>query len=430
MWPRGGKRRLRLLDIILLAFSALRDRKLRTILTILGMVVGPAAYVAVIASTEGVSESIIDSLRNLGTEKIFVWRSTRSSIDITDKMVEDILRIQGVKYAIPFYAMSAGQAKAKGMTVELNPAETYSVLALDFRDINKIFPGAKLKDGIMLASGDKFALIGSKVAEPDSKDLPKISIGDAITIIRYSSTSEPKTHSVVVQGILDYYGQSFFYNPDLLIFVSREAGKKLIGDRSYTGIFVIAEDSSLIDYVENKLRERYGEEVMIISTKSVLQTVQVISRTLTIFLTSMASMSLIVAFLAIMATMFTAVTERIREIGLLKAVGFKTKDVLLTFLTEAALIGVIGGVIGAAVGAVGAYIFAQSSFMEQNAEGEISNIRGRMGFSALNIIYTPRITPELLLTAIGISFIVGILAGLIPAWRATKYTPVEALRRE
>ncbi len=421
---------MRLLDIIILAFSALRDRKLRTILTILGMVVGPAVYVAVIASTQGISESIIDSLKNLGAEKIFVWRSARSSLDITDKMVEDISRIQGVKYAIPFYAMSAGQAKAKGMTIELNPAETYSVLALDFRDINKIFPGVKLKDGVMPLGGDSVALIGSKVSEPDSKDLPKIYVGDAITIIRHSPAGEAKSHSLIVQGIFDYYGQSFFYNPDLLIFVSREAGKKLIGGRSYTGIFVVAEDSSLIDYIENRLKEKYGGDVIIISTKAVLQTVQVITGTLTIFLASMASMSLIVAFLAIMATMFTAVTERIREIGLLKALGFKTRDVLLTFLTEAALIGLIGGVIGAIAGAVGAYILAQPSPTGEGASEGISNIRGQMGFSALNIAYTPKITPELMLTAIGIAFIVGVLAGIIPAWRAAKYTPVEALRRE
>lgn len=421
---------MRLLDIILLAFSALKDRKLRTILTILGMVVGPAVYVAVIASTEGISESIIDSLKNLGAEKIFVWRSARSNIDITDKMVEDISRIQGVKYAIPFYAMSAGYAKAKGTTVELNPAETYSVLALDFRDINKIFPGVKLKEGVIPLGGETVALIGSKVSEPDSKDLPKLSVGDAIALIRPNPTGEVKSHSVIVQGILDYYGQSFFYNPDLLIFVSREAGRKLIGSKSYTGIFVVAEDPSLIDYIENKLKEKYGGDVIVISTKAVLQTVQVITGTLTVFLASMASMSLIVAFLAIMATMFTAVTERIREIGLLKALGFKTRDILLTFLTEAALIGLIGGIIGAFAGAVGAYILAQPSPTEQGATEGISNIRGQMGFSALNIAYTPKITPELVLTAIGIAFLVGILAGIVPAWRAAKYTPVEALRRE
>ena len=421
---------MRFLDIIFLAFSALRDRKLRTILTILGMVVGPAAYVAVIASTEGISESIVDSLKNLGAEKIFVWRSTRSSLDITDKMVEDISRIQGVKYAIPFYAMSAGQAKAKGMTVELNPADTYSVLAVDFREIDKIFPGVKLKDGVMPSGGDNVALIGSKVSEPDSKELPRIYLGDAVTIIRPNPTSEAKSHSLIVQGILDYYGQSFFYNPDLLIFVSREVGKKLVGGRSYTGIFVVAEDSSLVDYLENKLREKYGGDLIVISTKAVLQTVQVITGMLTMYLASMASMSLIVAFLAIMATMFTAVTERIREIGLLKALGFKTRAVLLTFLTEAALIGLIGGVIGVVVGAVGAYILAQPSPTEQSAAEGISDFRGHMGFSAINIAYTPKINLELVLTAIGIAFIVGVLAGIIPAWRAAKYTPVEALRRE
>jgi len=421
---------LKLLDIIILSFSALKDRKLRTILTILGMVVGPAAYVAVISSTEGISESIIDSLRGLGAEKIFVWRSARGTLDITDKMVQDISRIEGVKYAIPFYAISAGQVKAKGKTVDLNPAETYSVLAMDFKDIDKIFPNIKLREGTVPPAGDNVAVIGSKVSEPDSSDLPRINLGDAITIIKYDPSGHTKSSSTIVVGILDYYGQSFFYNPDLLIFISREAGKRLVGGKSYAGIFVVAEDPSIVDYVENKIKERYGGDVIVISTKTVLQTVQSVATLLSFFLASMSSMSLIVAFLAIMATMFTAVTERIREIGLLKALGFKTRHVLMMFLMEAGLIGLIGGVIGVLVGALGAYILAQPSPTIEAPEAGVTHIRGQLGFSALGIYYVPKITPELILTAIVIAFMVGILAGIIPAWRAAKYTPVEALRRE
>ncbi|MCS7125739.1 MAG: FtsX-like permease family protein [Aigarchaeota archaeon] len=421
---------MRLLDIILLAFSALKDRKLRTILTILGMVVGPAAYVAVISSTEGMSESIIDSLRGLGAEKIFVWRSARGTLDITDKMVQDISRIEGVKYAIPFYTLSAGQARARGMTIDLNPAETYSVLAMDFKDIDKIFPNVRLREGTIPLTGDSVALIGSKVSEPDSSDLPRINLGDTITIIRYDPYGHTKTHSTIVVGILDYYGQSFFYNPDMLIFVSRDVGRKLLGERSYTGIFVISEDPSMVEYVENKIKERFGGDVILISTKAILQTVQSVASLLSFFLASISSMSLIVAFLAIMATMFTAVTERIREIGLLKALGFKTKHVLFMFLMEAALIGLIGGAIGVAVGSVGAYILAQPSPTEEASEAGITHVRGQLGFSPLGITYIPKITLELVLTAILIAFIVGILAGLLPAWRAAKYTPVEALRRE
>ncbi|MEN2975400.1 MAG: ABC transporter permease [Candidatus Caldarchaeales archaeon] len=421
---------MRLLDIILLAFSALRDRKLRTILTILGMVVGPATYVAVISSTEGISESITSGLKNFGAEKIFVMRSGRSTVDITDRDAESVSKIQGVKHVIPFYAISSGYAKSKGMTIELSPLETYSILAVDLKDIDKIFPGIKLKEGVIPLRGDNVAVIGLKVSEPDSKDLPRIYIGDAVTIARGSFTGEFKSHSVIVKGVLDYYGQSFFYNPDLLIFVSRDVGRKLTESKSYTGMFIVAEDPSLVDYIEQTLIELYGGEFIVISTKSVLRTVQSITSMLTIFLVSVASMSLIVAFLAIMATMFTAVTERIREIGILKALGFKTRDVLFIFLTEAALIGLIGGVLGAAVGAAGAYILAQPSSIEQEASGNVSHFRGQMGFSEVNISYIPKITPELILTAIGIAFLVGVFAGIIPAWRAAKYTPVEAIRKE
>lgn len=410
--------------------SALRDRKLRTILTILGMVVGPAAYVAVISSTEGVSESIIDSLRGLGAEKIFVWRSGRGTVEITERVVQDIQRIDGVLHAIPFYAVSAGHARVRGMTVELDPTETYSVLAMDFREIEKVFPNVRLRTGFLPPAGDNVAVIGSKVSEPGSSDLPRVGLGDAITIVRYDPSGNTRSHSTIVVGILDYYGQSFFYNPDMLIFVSRDVGRRLVGDRGYTGIFVIARDPASVDYIESKIKERYGGDIIVISTKAVLEIVRSVTGLLSFFLASISSMSLIVAFLAIMATMFTAVTERIREIGLLKALGFKTRHVLLAFLMEAGLIGLIGGVIGVVVGAVGAYALAQPSLLTEEPEAGVAHVRGQLGFSPLSISYVPKITPELVLTAIAIAFAVGILAGLLPAWRAAKYTPVEALRRE
>lgn len=418
---------MRLVDILYLAFAALKDRKLRTILTILGMVVGPAVYVAVIASTEGLNESISNRLKTLGVETIFVMRSGRSEIEITDKILREVSRIDGVTHVIPFYLIGSGYAKSKGKTVELNPTETYSVIALDFRDIEKIFPGIKVRDGRVPQAKGNVAVIGAKVSEPDSLELPRIGVGDAVTVIKLAPTGEAKTLSLLVKGVFESYGQSFFLNPDILIFVPLDVGEKLTGEKGYSGMFVVTEDAAVVEFVEEELREKYGSELLIFSTKTVLQIVQMIMGSMIMFLGSMASMSLVVAFLAIMTTMFTAVTERIREIGLLKALGFKTRDVLLSFLTEAALIGLIGGIVGAVAGAVGAYILSQPSLGGDDA---MAKLRGSMGFSPFEMTYLPKLTPELILTAIGMAFLVGILAGLIPAWKAAKYTPVEALRRE
>lgn len=421
---------MRLADIIYLAFAALKDRKLRTILTILGMVVGPAIYVAVIASTEGLNDSISNRLKTIGVETIFVAKTGRSEIEITDKLLEDVSRIQGVKDVIPFYLIGSGYAKSKGKTVELSPAETYSVLAIDFKDIEKIFPGIKLKNGRVPAAKGDVAVIGLKVSEPDSMELPRIMVGDAITLIKPSPEGEYRSVSLLVRGVFEGYGQSFFLNPDILVFVPIDAGRKLTEERGYSGMFVVTEGATVVEYVEETLRDKYGSDLTIFSTKTVLQIVQLIMGSMTMFLGSMASMSLLVAFLAIMTTMFTAVTERIREIGLLKALGFKTRDVLLSFLTEAALIGLIGGLIGAAAGALGSYILTQPSPGEEEAMERMMKIRGSMGFHSLEIAYLPKLTPELILTAIGMAFLVGIVAGIIPAWKAAKYTPVEALRRE
>lgn len=421
---------MRLADIIYLAFAALKDRKLRTILTILGMVVGPAIYVAVIASTEGLNDSISNRLKTIGVETIFVAKTGRSEIEITDKLLEDVSRIQGVKDVIPFYLIGSGYAKSKGKTVKLSPTETYSVLAIDFKDIEKIFPGIKLKNGRVPAAKGDVAVIGLKVSEPDSMELPRIMVGDAITLIKPSPEGEYRSVSLLVRGVFEGYGQSFFLNPDILVFVPIDAGRKLTEERGYSGMFVVTEGATVVEYVEETLRDKYGSDLTIFSTKTVLQIVQLIMGSMTMFLGSMASMSLLVAFLAIMTTMFTAVTERIREIGLLKALGFKTRDVLLSFLTEAALIGLIGGLIGAAAGALGSYILTQPSPGEEEAMERMMKIRGSMGFHSLEIAYLPKLTPELILTAIGMAFLVGIVAGIIPAWKAAKYTPVEALRRE
>ncbi|MBO3803193.1 MAG: FtsX-like permease family protein, partial [Candidatus Brockarchaeota archaeon] len=114
----------------------------------------------------------------------------------------------------------------------------------------------------------------------------------------------------------------------------------------YTGVFVVASGTDKVDGVIDSIIGYYGDDVRVIAVSSILSIVQTITGGITVILSSVAFISVIVAFIGIMTTMFTAVVERTKEIGLLKALGFKARDVMMVFLSESILTGIIGGVIG------------------------------------------------------------------------------------
>ena len=417
---------MRILDLIFLAWSALKDRKVRTILTILGIVVGPAIIVSLNATTSGLTSAITGRLQTIGSNTIYLIAV--GDFNLNDREISRIGKLNGVSEVIPFYQIASGEVRLSGKKIELNPFQSYLILSLDLRKLDKIFPGLDVEEGEIVYAGDN-AYVGYRVANPTDPNLPNIDVGDLITVSRRLPEGGVVSKPLKVRGIFEKYGQTLFLNPDIIIFVNERVGKVLVGGRSYSGAFIKLVDAGYSEIVVEKLLDTYGADVRVFSLKAIQQTIQDILTSLQVFFSAIGAMSVLVAFFGIMTTMFTSVTERTREIGLIKALGFKTHHVLLTFLMEAVLIGLIGGILGSFFGAVGSF-FLVDFFGRPPSGRSRPGAFSAPGPTAEPIVFSPNLTPELLLLGVAMAVIVSILAGLIPAYRAAKLEPIEALRRE
>ncbi len=176
-------------------------------------------------------------------------------------------------------------------------------------------------------------------------------------------------------------------------------------------------DSATIDSVTEAIKDQYGSNVSVLSSTSLLATINSIFSIIQLFLVGIAGISLLVAGVGIMNIMFVSMIERTREIGILKALGMKRRTVLSIFIGEAAIIGIMGAVIGIVVG----YGLAI----------DVANVLGSglLG-SAGGLTLTPVLTPLVFLGAFGFGVGISVLFALYPSWRASKLRPVDALRYE
>jgi putative ABC transport system permease protein len=216
---------------------------------------------------------------------------------------------------------------------------------------------------------------------------------------------------------------------------------------TYNGVVVVASGASTVTQVTNELTATFGDNIRATAVTSLTSTIQSITQGVSTLLEAVAGTSVIVAFVGIMTTMLTSVLERTTEIGVLKSLGASSRSIMLAFITEASVTGVIGGVVGAGAGAALSYVIISLLSGSLRLGGGLGGAGpalatraagsgfGGGGFvtaassasTTLNI--TPVITPELIIIAILIATAVGTLGGILPAWRASRLTPVEALHR-
>ena len=415
---------MNLVEIFQFSFEALKDRKLRSTLTILMVIIGASLMVSLNGMSAGFSEFINSAFSSLAPNTLIVvpaagvergtWTAPSIQLDMT--MVKRLEKIDGIEVTIPFIHRAA-ILRSGGASMKV------LVSGVDQSKLHYIYPTLSLKEGKLVSPTDSVGLLaGSEIEIPPGQTTPFLKLGQVVTL-EYTSVevrggvSKPVTVSraFIVRGILNYVGSPSFIRVDNMVHISLSAANAFFKcGGKYDGIIVVTKSVEYNDKVEAAIRELYGKDIGIISPKVIAQTVQNIVSGWSVFILTIAAVSLIVAAVGIIATLFTSVMERTREIGVLKALGFKDFQILLLFLTEAILIGIIGATVGMGVGMVFG-TFGLSTIM---------------GFQGAALSIQPIYLPQNLAAIWLFTVIISAIAGLYPAWRASKLDPVVALRKE
>jgi len=427
---------LRRKRILAMAWESLKQRRFRTSLTTLGVVIGITAIIALASLGEGFRVTIREQMEQGFELNVLTVMSggllTGESSYFTDIDVQNITDITGVSIATPLIQ------KARGIEL-FNAAGKNSTplvsLGVDFPHFWEIYPERLgFENGSLPQTiANNTVILGYNVAHPNENEIfayPDENVTMQIT--RYVGLKPISiNYTMNVAGTLAKSGAAGFINFDDTVFIPLDTARELyeIGDKSDM-IFVRLLNKDYSDTVETQIKDLFPANTVRVLVPSVfMEQVESILNMVEIFLTSIASIALLVAGLGIMNIMTVSVMERTREIGILKAIGAKSRTVLTMFLTEAALVGLLGGLIGVPVGYAMANVL--SYIMYRYSAGfapSRSIITGSRAHPLAAV--TPILSPQWTIGAIAFALLVSVIFGWYPARKAAKLDPVEALRYE
>ena len=388
------------MNVFKLVSKNLLRRKGRFIFTLLGITIGMASFVALSSMGDNLRSEVARQADDLGADIIvmgrvdcpFIHRAVLAGEQLPEsvprEIVNQIAAIDGITAAIPYLTL--------GTSIQEIPITLVGILP----DEMKTHRGWNTESGIFFEDeSERSVIIGYGIAASERFNLE---IGSTLTF---------RGQDFPVAAILQETGS----NDDISVFMPLGVAQETFGLDDYVSFIVVT-----VDDVTNT--ERYIAAIMDIANLSVstneelLSSVLLILGSLDITLQLIAAVALIAAAFGIINTMMTAIYERRREIGILRAIGSKRGMIFRIFILESALYGFLGGLLGFAVGFIVSRLVAP--LVEQN---EFVAVLGNPDTAVTLSAY-------LLFTVLGLSVLISILSGLYPAWKASKLTPMEAIR--
>ena len=428
-------------DILSYSFSAIRLRKLRAGLTTLGVVIGIAAIVALLSISQGLQATITSQLeRGFATDTLIVTAGGGSfgmggglggggdsgfKLLVSDTQIINNLPNVDTSVAIveKLVNVTIGSTNRVSTVVGVNFTEYYDIYSDTFKADTGTIP--------LNPENDSIVIVGRRVIDPRLNGTVIANVNDPIDIIWINATARPPTTITLhrnITAILKQIGSSFGVGgpSDSNVYIPITQAQTLFNTNESDMIIVKlkSSDQTVIDNATKAIKGAFSGEVSVISATAILGIISSVFSIIELFLGGIAAISLIVAGVGIMNIMIVSLMERTREIGILKALGTKSRTVLLIFLCEAVIIGLMGGTIGVGLGWVLANIVA---VVFRGGGGFMGN-QANAGTSGMAI--TPILTLPVFFGALAFGVGVSVIFALYPAWRASKLKPVDALRYE
>ena len=388
---------MKVISILKSAFKSILSNKLRSSLTMLGLIIGIASVIVLVGIGNGASTNVRSQVQSLGADIITISiNSDDTSFEYDD--LDEFKTLDNIESIAPYKRISA--------TITRNTTYTSNSSLMAINNNYLDITNTSLSEGrtisiIDIENKNKVCILGSDVAST------LFSLADPL-----GQTIKINGDKYTVIGVLEEQGTSMGNNIDNMVLIPITTAKYLGEDTSITNLYVKVKDenyiNSSINILENYIRQQLSissDYFSVSSQDSVLDTMENVNNTLSLLLGGIASISLIVGGIGVMNVMLVSVTERTKEIGIRKSLGAKKRDILLQFLVEALVLSVLGGIIGIILGL------------------SIGNILEDFDFT-----FNP--SNSIILISFIASSAIGLVFGIFPAYRAAKLNPIEALRTE
>lgn len=381
-----------------MAFASIFSNKMRSFLTMLGIIIGVLAVTLLVSVVQGATGQVTSQIASMGSNLLTVSvTDTRVNLYITMDDLDALQGKEGVALTAPIVTTNAevaGNGESQTASVQGVTPNYFSITDLNVQT-------GRLLGQTDIDNRTDVALIGTDLAE---------TLFDTSDVVGQTMTIGERTFTIV--GLLEEQGSSLTGSQDERVLIPFTTAQRMTQNTQITAFYASAESSDTVTQAQNALNRfmyaALGDEdsYTIYNQSALLEAMDEVLGTMSLLLGGIAGISLLVGGIGIMNIMLVSVTERTREIGIRKAIGAQRSDILIQFLIEAIVLSLLGGLIGLALGMMGAALL--SAYMGMT-------IQVSWGIAAI---------------AIGFSVLVGVVFGVYPAAKASRLHPIEALRYE